>query len=80
MYGQTKTFDVSWRNAIALILSSYIFTQVGLMDIAFVQPSVGFGEYISMPSIATLSSILRIGFRSLVAEADIFSRDHYVLR
>ncbi|KAK4595517.1 hypothetical protein RGQ29_013833 [Quercus rubra] len=42
----TKAFAVPRRNAVALILSSYFFSGVGLHDAAFAQPSIGLREYI----------------------------------
>ncbi|XWS42307.1 hypothetical protein CRYUN_Cryun16bG0003300 [Craigia yunnanensis] len=74
----TKALALPRRNAMALILSSYIFSEVGLHDIAFAQPSVGFREYIdTFDGYSFKYPQNWIQVRG--AGADIFFRDPYVL-
>ncbi|XWS64435.1 hypothetical protein CRYUN_Cryun05aG0003600 [Craigia yunnanensis] len=74
----SKAFAVPRRNAMALILSSYIFSEVGLHDIAFAQPSVGLREYIdTFDGYSFKYPQNWIQVRG--AGADIFFRDPYVL-
>ncbi|XVE89535.1 hypothetical protein DITRI_Ditri20bG0004000 [Diplodiscus trichospermus] len=78
LYNQSKAFAVPRRNAMALILSSYIFSEVGLNNIAFAQPSVGFREYIdTFDGYSFMYPQNWIQVRG--AGADIFFRDPYVL-
>ncbi|KAJ6414142.1 hypothetical protein OIU84_006878 [Salix udensis] len=42
----TQAFAVPRRNAMALILSSYLFSELGFDNLALAQQSVGFREYI----------------------------------
>ncbi|KAI5566227.1 hypothetical protein BDE02_13G006200 [Populus trichocarpa] len=74
----TKAFAVPRRNAMALILSSYIFSEVGFNNIAFAQRSVGFREYIDQFDGYSLKHPQNwIQVRG--AGADIFFRDPFVL-
>ncbi|KAK9292859.1 hypothetical protein L1049_020840 [Liquidambar formosana] len=74
----TKAFAVPRRDAMALIFSSYIFSQVGFHNIAFAQPSVGFREYIdSFDGYSFKYPQNWIQVRG--AGADIFFRDPFVL-
>ncbi|KAL5850910.1 hypothetical protein ACOSQ3_008969 [Xanthoceras sorbifolium] len=71
---KTKAFAVPRRNAMAMILSSYIFSNAT----AFAQPSVGFREYIDSFDGYTLKYPQNwIQVRG--AGADIFFRDPFVL-
>ncbi|KAJ7977843.1 PsbP domain protein 1 [Quillaja saponaria] len=73
-----KAFAVSRRNALSLILSSYIFSEVDVHNIAFAEPSVGFREYIDTFDGYSFKYPLNwIQVRG--AGADIFFRDPYVL-
>ncbi|KAG6750371.1 hypothetical protein POTOM_044861 [Populus tomentosa] len=74
----TKAFAVPRRNAMALILSSYIFSEVGFNNIAFAQQSVGFREYIDQFDGYSLKYPQNwIQVRG--AGADIFFRDPFIL-
>uniref|UniRef100_A0A0F7GZA5 PsbP-domain protein 1 n=1 Tax=Hypseocharis bilobata TaxID=253189 RepID=A0A0F7GZA5_9ROSI len=74
----TKAFAVPRRKAIALILSTYIFSGVGLYETAFAQPSIGLKEYIdSFDGYSFKYPQNWIQVRG--AGADIFFRDPYVL-
>ncbi|MBA0816866.1 hypothetical protein Gohar_001483 [Gossypium harknessii] len=79
LYNQFQAFSIPRRNAMALILSTYIFSEVGLHDnIAFAEPSVGFREYIDTFDGYSLKYPQNwIQVRG--AGADIFFRDPYVL-
>ncbi|MBA0752440.1 hypothetical protein Gogos_001277 [Gossypium gossypioides] len=74
-----QAFSIPRRNAMALIVSTYIFSEVGLHDnIAFAEPSVGFREYIDTFDGYSLKYPQNwIQVRG--AGADIFFRDPYVL-
>ncbi|KAJ6359610.1 hypothetical protein OIU77_003756 [Salix suchowensis] len=74
----TKAFAVRRRDAMALILSSYIFSEAGFDNIAFAQQSVGFREYIDQFDGYSLKYPQNwIQVRG--AGADIFFRDPFVL-
>ncbi|KAL0006215.1 hypothetical protein SO802_013776 [Lithocarpus litseifolius] len=74
----TKAVAVPRRNAVALILSSYFYSGVGLHDAAFAQPSVGLREYIdTFDGYSFRYPQNWIPVRG--AGADIFFRDPYVL-
>ncbi|XVF41744.1 hypothetical protein PTKIN_Ptkin01aG0304700 [Pterospermum kingtungense] len=74
----SKAFAVPRRNAMALIMSSYIFSEFGLHDVAFAQPSIGFREYIdTFDGYSFKYPQNWIQVRG--AGADIFFRDPYVL-
>ncbi|XP_030461473.2 psbP domain-containing protein 1, chloroplastic isoform X3 [Syzygium oleosum] len=73
-----QQLPVSRRSVMALILSSCIFSQIGLGDIAFAEPSVGLREYIDTfdgYSFKYPQNWLQVRG----AGADIFFRDPYVL-
>ncbi|GLT38540.1 hypothetical protein SLA2020_127840 [Shorea laevis] len=73
-----KAFAVPRRNAVALILSSYAFSEVCLHNIAFAQPSVGFQEFIdTFDGYSFKYPKNWIQVRG--AGADIFFRDPFVL-
>ncbi|KAJ0079739.1 hypothetical protein Patl1_22453 [Pistacia atlantica] len=75
---QTKAFAVPRRNAMALILSSYIFSEFAYRNAAFAQSSIGFREYIDTFDGYTFKYPQNwIQVRG--AGADIFFRDPYVL-
>ncbi|KAJ4850636.1 PsbP domain-containing protein 1, chloroplastic [Turnera subulata] len=75
---ETKGFAVPRRSAMALILSSCVFSQVGLDNPAFAEPSVEFREYIdSFDGYSFKYPRNWIQVRG--AGADIFFRDPYVL-
>ncbi|XP_057962620.1 psbP domain-containing protein 1, chloroplastic isoform X2 [Malania oleifera] len=77
-YNQTRAFAVPRRNAMALILSSYIFSRIDLHDTAIAQPSVAFREYIdTFDGYAFMYPQNWIQVRG--AGADIFFRDPFVL-
>lgn len=77
-YNQTKGFAVPRRDAMALIFSSYIFSRIGLRDIALAQPSVRFREYIDTFDGYSFNYPQNwIQVRG--AGADIFFRDPFVL-
>ncbi|KAL6324217.1 hypothetical protein AAG906_006489 [Vitis piasezkii] len=74
----TKGFAVLRRDAMALIFSSYIFSRVGLHDVALAQPSVGFREYIdTFDGYSFKYPQNWIQVRG--SGADIFFRDPFVL-
>ncbi|GAV64323.1 PsbP domain-containing protein [Cephalotus follicularis] len=74
----TKAFAVPRRSAMTLIFSSYIFSQVGLHDIAFALPSGGLREYIDTFDGYSFNYPQNwIQVRG--AGADIFFRNPYVL-
>ncbi|KAJ8752364.1 hypothetical protein K2173_004000 [Erythroxylum novogranatense] len=74
----TKAFAVLRRSAMALILSSYVFSEVEFNSIAFAEPSVGFREYIdTFDGYSFKYPKNWIQVRG--AGADIFFRDPYVL-
>uniref|UniRef100_A0A0F7GYX5 PsbP-domain protein 1 n=1 Tax=Melianthus villosus TaxID=377280 RepID=A0A0F7GYX5_9ROSI len=73
-----EAFALPRRKAVTLLLSSYIFSEVGLPDIAFAQQSVGLREYISSFDGYSFKYPQNwIQVRG--AGADIFLRDPYVL-
>ncbi|XP_030506528.2 psbP domain-containing protein 1, chloroplastic isoform X2 [Cannabis sativa] len=75
---QTKAFAIPRRNAMALILSGYLFSEVVSVDTAFAQKSVAFREYIDTFDGYSLKYPQNwIPVRG--AGADIFFRDPYVL-
>ncbi|KAF3453929.1 hypothetical protein FNV43_RR04370 [Rhamnella rubrinervis] len=75
---QTKAFAVTRRNAMALILSGYIFSEVGSHNTSLALQSVGFREYIDTFDGYQLKYPQNwIQVRG--AGADIFFRDPYVL-
>ncbi|XP_062081804.1 psbP domain-containing protein 1, chloroplastic [Humulus lupulus] len=75
---QTKAFAIPRRNAMALILSGYLFSEVVSVDTAFAQQSVAFREYIDTFDGYSLKYPQNwIQVRG--AGADIFFRDPYVL-
>ncbi|RVW39119.1 PsbP domain-containing protein 1, chloroplastic [Vitis vinifera] len=75
---KTKGFAVLRRDAMALIFSSYIFSRVGLHDVALAQPSVGFREYIdTFDGYSFKYPQNWIQVRG--SGADIFFRDPFVL-
>ncbi|KAL9392969.1 hypothetical protein Peur_012254 [Populus x canadensis] len=74
----TKAFAVPRRNAMALILSSYMFSEFGFDNLAFAQQSVGFREYIDQFDGYSFKYPQNwIQVRG--AGADIFFRDPFVL-
>ncbi|KAL5580385.1 hypothetical protein UlMin_012827 [Ulmus minor] len=75
---KTKAFAVPRRNAMALILSGFFFSEVGFPNVAFAQQSVAFREYIDTFDGYSLKYPQNwIQVRG--AGADIFFRDPYVL-
>ncbi|CAK9174749.1 unnamed protein product [Ilex paraguariensis] len=73
-----KAFEVSRRNAVALIFSSYIFSKADLHNVAFAQQSVVFREYIdTFDGYSFQYPQNWIQVRG--AGADIFFRDPFVL-
>ncbi|XP_006472238.2 psbP domain-containing protein 1, chloroplastic isoform X2 [Citrus sinensis] len=73
-----QAFAVPRRNAMALILSSYIFSDFGFRNTALAQQSVGFREYIdTFDGYSFKYPQNWIQVRG--AGADIFYRDPYVL-
>ncbi|KAF7850304.1 hypothetical protein BT93_L5634 [Corymbia citriodora subsp. variegata] len=73
-----QQLPVPRRSVMALILSSCIFSRVGLGDTAFAQPSVGFREYIdTFDGYSFKYPQNWVQVRG--AGADIFFRDPYVL-
>uniref|UniRef100_A0A0F7GXQ3 PsbP-domain protein 1 n=1 Tax=Geranium incanum TaxID=1158081 RepID=A0A0F7GXQ3_9ROSI len=74
----TKAFAVPRREAISLILSTSIFSGIGLPNVVLAQPSVGLREYIdSFDGYSFQYPQNWIQVRG--AGADIFFRDPYVL-
>ncbi|KAJ6397310.1 hypothetical protein OIU77_018341 [Salix suchowensis] len=74
----TQAFAVPRRNAMALILSSYLFSELGFDNLALAQQSVGFREYIDQfdgYSFKYPKSWIQVRG----AGADIFFRDPFVL-
>ncbi|KAF8401271.1 hypothetical protein HHK36_012204 [Tetracentron sinense] len=69
---------VSRRNAMALTFSSFIFSQVGLHNIALAEPSVGFREYIDTFDGYSFN-YPKNWIQVRGAGADIFFRDPFVL-
>ncbi|XP_077219320.1 photosystem II reaction center PsbP family protein [Tasmannia lanceolata] len=75
---QATATNVPRRNAMAFMLSSFIFSQVGLHDIAFAETSIGFREYLDAFDGYTFKYPQNwIQVRG--AGADIFFRDPFVL-
>ena len=78
IYNQTKAFAFPRRIAMALILSGYLFSEIGSGNTAFAQQSVGLREYIDTFDGYSLKYPQNwIQVRG--AGADIFFRDPYVL-
>ncbi|KAK4851365.1 hypothetical protein QYF36_014523 [Acer negundo] len=74
----SKAFAVPRRNAMAMILSSYIFSEIGSSATAFAQPYVGLREYIdSFDGYSLKYPQNWIQVRG--SGADIFFRDPYIL-
>ncbi|TXG65375.1 hypothetical protein EZV62_006650 [Acer yangbiense] len=75
---QTEAFAVPRRNAMAMILSSYIFSKIGSSETAFAQLYVGLREYIDTFDGYSLKYPQNwIQVRG--SGADIFFRDPYIL-
>ncbi|KAK6911671.1 PsbP, C-terminal [Dillenia turbinata] len=78
LYNQMKAFAVVRRSALAVILSSYVLSRVGVPDISLAQSSVGFREYIdTFDGYSFKYPQNWIQVRG--AGADIFFRDPFVL-